>query len=216
MEDAVFPPLDHDAPRTHAHQLPGRLDEVEFARQLPDLRLVDDDDVDVPDHFPQQLRTPPDPEVHRVERDDLRFAHLGQDVQLQFRIDVPEEDVAGFPVRRRKDGGEILEHVQVRFHRVGDVQVVLVIPLPMEGDPIRDLQPLEVDPPGGEHVERPLREIPSHDRDEAHGRQVARRQGEVGRRPADHAIHLAEGRLDAVERHRPDDQKAHASRSGIP
>ncbi len=52
-----------------------------------------------------------------------------------------------------------------------------------------------------------LREVLANDGDNAHRRELARREREIAGRAAERAVHLSEGGFDRVKRHRTDNQK---------
>src|SRR5438034_3807490 len=66
---------------------------------------------------------------------------------------------------------------------------------------------VEIDAAILEEPEVRLREVLAHGRDEADLGEEARGVREVGRRPAEGVVDLAEGRLDAIEGHRADDEE---------
>jgi hypothetical protein len=80
---------------------------------------------------------------------------------------------------------------------VSDVQVVFVVTLPEEGRAARDpLDVSRVDSARAQKLGVFVREVISHRSDDLHVAEEARREGEVDRGSAQHAIALAERRAN--------------------
>src|SRR5207245_10269467 len=100
-----------------------------------------------------------------------------------------------------------LEHVELRVEGLRLVQVVAVLPRPAEGPPPGRREAVQIDAAILEESEVRLREVLADRRDEADLGEEARGVREVGRRSTEDEIGRAEGRLDAVERDRADDEE---------
>ena len=109
-------------------------------------------------------------------------------------------------------GLEVAEHVQLRVVRVGGVEVVLVVAAPEEGLAALDVLDVVGDRRRGvrstSYSSSP-KSSPTGPTD-AHVGEEAGGEREVHGRAAEHALALAEGRLDRVERDRSDHDEAHS------
>ena len=121
---------------------------------------------------------------------------------LQRGIDIGEEDVLGRPEGVRQLGLERGEDVQLRRQRDALVGIGAVAPGPEKGLP-------RARAPGrryrcGALEDRGVasREVVADDAHQIHLREIARRHGKISRRAAQRAFHLAERRLQRIERHR--------------
>src|SRR5438093_645321 len=185
-----------------------RPDKVGLARQLARLGVVDRDHVRLGEDPPERLLLALDPEVHRVERHEAGTGlHLAEDVELELGIDVGEEDKGRTPEPVAERGAEVGEHVELRVEGLRLVQVVAVLPRPAEGPPPGRLEAVQIDAAILEESEVRLREVLADRRDEADLGEEARGVREVRRRSTEDVVDLAEGRLDAVERDRADDEE---------
>ena len=210
-QHAVLPLLDDERARAQGADGAGGLHDVPFPGELSRLRVVDEQDVDHGERLAQLVRLARDPEVHGVAGHDLGPVDLVQHLALQDGIDVAEEDVLGAPVAVGDAGLEELEDVEVGADRLPRVEVVGVLPLPVEGLARRLLQPLQVDGPPLEGRQRLLPEVVADDRHQVHGGEERRRHGEERRAPAQDLLGPAERGLDRVVRHASDDEDGHES-----
>src|SRR3989442_1295357 len=207
-EGAVLAALDDDGPRAYRGDRPRRADQVGLARQLTRLGVVDRDHVRLGEDPPERLLLALDPEVHRVERHEAGTGlHLAEDVELELGIDVGEEDEGRTPEPVAERGAEVGEHVELRVEGLRLVQVVAVLPGPAERPPPRRRVAGQIHAAILEESEVRLREVLADRRDEADLGEEARGVREVGRRSTEDVVDLAEGRLDAVERDRADDER---------
>jgi hypothetical protein len=71
---------------------------------------------------------------------------LIQDAQLQFRVDIGQEEVTTMLIGCRDPGPKIFEDIEVGLVGDGLVEVMGVLPLPTKGFPLSLLQACEVDP----------------------------------------------------------------------
>src|SRR5207237_4147976 len=106
-----------------------------------------------------------------VAYDELRLLHLLQDVELQSRVDVAEEDERRLAEVLWNLRREVREHAKMRLERLRHVEVVTIAAAPAERATLRVLDAGEVDRPilerAGQLVERV---IVAHDADDLHRR----------------------------------------------
>ncbi len=121
---------------------------------------------------------------------------------LQRGIDIGEEDVLGRPEGVRQLGLEGGEDVQ--FRRQGDALVGIgaVAPGPEKRFPWGVLEAGDVDAAALEDRGVGFSEVVADDTYQIYVREVAGRHGKISRRAAQRALHLAERRLQRIERHR--------------
>ena len=210
-QHAVLPALDHQGARPHGEDFLGRTDQVGLVRELAGLPLVDQQQVDMHQGAQQRFALAGNPEVHGVAGHQLRCPDLAENLQLQFGVDVAQENVLGFPVSLGKPRVKRLEDVQVRRQRLGLVQIVVVASLPAERLAGRLLQPLKVNIAGAQKVEVRLRKVFADHRDQPDGREETGRRGKVGSGTSEGFGGMAEGGRHRVEGHRPHHQNAHPS-----
>src|SRR5574341_1225593 len=176
--------------------------------ELARLAVVDRDDVRLSQDPAQRLALALDPEVHRVERDDPGpLLHLAQHLELEIGVDVGEEHERRAPDLVAELRPELREHVELGVQGLRLVQVVAVLADPAEGPPLRRLEALDVHAAVREEPHVRLGEVLPHGRDEAHLGEEARRVREIRRRAPEDLADLAEGRFDAVECDRADDEE---------
>ena len=97
---------------------------------MPRFRVVDNDDVDALDSANKGIARVLDPEIHRIERDQLSIGHLLANTALQVRLNIAEEQQSGTFRFVRYFRLKVSEDVQMRVHRLSDVQIVLVTTAP--------------------------------------------------------------------------------------
>src|SRR5206468_9727480 len=103
------------------------------------------DEVDTPEQLEQLGAAALDPEVHRVAGDELRPLHLREHVELQARIDVPEEHERRAAKLLGDLGSEVREDTEVRLEGLSDVQIVAIAAAPSKGATFGALEPSEID-----------------------------------------------------------------------
>ena len=121
---------------------------------------------------------------------------------LQRGIDVGEEDVLGRPEGVRQLGLERGEDVQLRGQRDALVGIGAVAPGPEKCLARGVLQAGDIDAASLEDRGVAFGEIVADDAHQIYVREVAGRHGKIRRRAAQRAFHLAERRLQRIERHR--------------
>src|SRR5262249_44805901 len=97
---------------------------------------------------------------------------------------------------------EFGEHIELGIENLHLVQVVTVLTHPPEGAPRSHLQPTDIDAAILEKPQIRLRKVLADHHDQPHLDEEARRVGEINRRAAEHLLHLAKQRLDAVQDNR--------------
>src|SRR5207253_6954158 len=208
QQRAVLSALDDDGPGSHRRDGPRGADQVRLAGELARLAVVDRHDVDLGQHAPERVALALDPEVHRVQRDQPRsLLHLAQHVQLELGIDVGQEDEVRSPKALAEDRPELCEYVQLGLEGLRLVEVVPVFAGPPERAALRGLEPGDVHAAVLEELQMRLGEVLPYRRHDVHGGEEARRVREISRGAAERLLHLAERRLDAVERDRADDEE---------
>ena len=202
---AVLALLDQDDARALIEELARRHQDVVRPGILANLRVVHEDGVDLLDDFAQDRfgLGISDPEIHRVQADEFRLADLLEDVELQRRHDVRQIDELGVLIRLGQLRLEIGKDVELRVDRVGDVEVVAVVPDPAERRAVLlPLQAIEIDLFRTEPADIFFRKVGTDRPDQLHGREQARGKRKKRRRAPQDVIDFTEGRLDVVERHR--------------
>src|SRR5215212_156353 len=133
-----------------------------------------------------------------------------QDLQLQLRLDVREEQHVRVPLALVELRLEIGEDVELRVARFGDVQVIAVLAAPEKclraGDALKSV---EIDVAPLKHRRVVLREVVADDRHEIDLGEKRRGDGKIRRRSADAAVHFSERGLQSVKRDAADDEDAH-------
>src|SRR6266850_6146646 len=208
QERAVLTALDDDGLRPHRGDGPRGADEIRLAGELPGLPVVDRHHVHFGEHAAQRVALALDPEVHGVQRDEpWALLHLTEHVELELGVDVRQEQIGHPPQPVGEHRPELGEDVELRLEGLRLVQVVSVLAGPAQGAALGSLEPGDVHAAVLEEPQMRLREVLADGRDQVHRSEEARRVGEVGRRATERLVHLAEGRLDAVQRDGADDQE---------
>ena len=202
--------FDDDVFRSHLVQLLQRGEDVVLLRELVGFAVVEDKAVDALDEVHEVFQGDVQPEVHRVGDDEPGFVHLVEDVVLERRGDVGEEDEGRLLVLLGKVRGELLEHAQLGGERAAVVHVDLVFAGPVEGLARLDLEARQVD--AVLLVERDilLGEILADHAHEVDRGEEAGRDGGVAGRAAEEPGIFGRGGLDGVECGGADDEDAHA------
>src|SRR5258707_14003758 len=92
----------------------------------------------------QQILLALNPVVHRIAGDQLGLFYLIEDVELQLRIDVAEEDVLGVAEFFRDAGLKFGEDTEASLERLAVIEVVGVARLPAERLALLEFHPGEV------------------------------------------------------------------------
>ena len=208
-ERSVFPSLDHQRARAPRQNRLGRPDYVRLLGQHPRLGIIDDEDLDVFESLPECLGFPLNPEVHGVSGDQAGGHDLGQDLPLQVRIDVRQEDHLSIPVGFGQSGMEFCKDIELGLERLRLAEVKAILPLPPEGPTGPPLHPGEIDLPRSQKLQVVRPEVLSHHRHHADGGKEAGGRRKVGRRASEDFRGLAEGSLDRIEGHRAHNQNLH-------
>ncbi len=110
----------------------GRLDEVVNSRELADLFVVDDEEIDALQHGRESLGLALDPEVHRVRRDQLGALDLLEHVELKLRVNVAQDDEPAVAISRGDLRREIGKDVQLGVQRGAAREIDGVAAVPAE------------------------------------------------------------------------------------
>src|ERR1700730_14119297 len=94
QEGTVLAALDDHHPRPVREDVTRGRGEETLARELDGLLVVDEDAIDTPEHALEAGPGGVEPELDRVAGDEIRLLDLVEDVELQVRLDVGEEDDA--------------------------------------------------------------------------------------------------------------------------
>ena len=208
-QDAVLALLDHQGPRSQSPNGPRRLHDVPLARELARLGVVDEQHIYLGQGFLELAKLARDPEVHGVAGHETRPLHLPKHLVLQDGVDVPEEHVARVLVGGGDLGLEELEDVEIGTNGVAGVEVVGVLPLPVESEAVRPLEAGGVDGAAREGGELLLSEIAPHHPHQVHGAEERGGHREEGGAASEHPLGLAERRLHRVVRDAAHDEDGH-------
>ena len=131
------------------------LHDSSFAGDRPALLLAHEEHLHLADHVEHVIATGSvDPVVHGVHRHKNWVAHLLQDVELERRVDVPEEHDARALPSIRENRPELLEHIEIGFERLPGVEILSVAAAPVEGHAaLVLLESSDVDVVAGQRVE---------------------------------------------------------------
>ncbi len=200
---AVFAALDHQRLGAELEDMPRRAQQIVLVREHARLGVVDHQDLRVRQNLAQFGGRLLDPIVHGVERDHARLAvDLREHGMLQRGIDIGEEDVLGRAEGVRQLGLECGEDVQLGGQGDALVGIGAVAPGPEKRFARGVLQAGDIDAAALEDRGVGFGEIVADHADQIYVREVAGRHGKISRRAAQRALHLAERRLQRIERHR--------------
>src|SRR5205085_7283456 len=107
-----------------------------------------------------------DPEVHRVRHDEARLLHLLEDLELERRVDVAEQDERRAARGGRDLGAEVGEDVELRVERGAARERRVVATGPAERLARGALDAVGGDAVRAERLEELLREVVSDDAEE--------------------------------------------------
>ena len=88
----MLPLLDGDIRRPHLADAATRLDQARLAGEFAGLAVIEDQHIDPGDQADQLLLRDVDPEIHGVRDDKMRTGQLIQDMMLERRGDISEQD----------------------------------------------------------------------------------------------------------------------------
>ena len=111
-QDPVFAPLYDQCFNTERKDFPGGLHEIGLLGKLARFRVIDYEDINLPDHLFQRLRLGGYPLVHGIAGDNPGILYLGQDIGLQFGIDVGKKKIFRIGILKRNRRLECLEHIE--------------------------------------------------------------------------------------------------------
>ena len=163
--------------------------------------IVDQQEVPVADGF-QQLRAKiADPVVHGVAAGQAQVLHLRAHAALQAGLDVAQQQIARILIALGKLGIEIREHVEIGGQGDAVVHVVGIFAGPEKGLAGDALQTFQIDAAAGEQFGVCLREIVAHHGHDARLRKITGGKRDVSSGPAEHPLHAAMRRFDAIVSH---------------
>ncbi len=206
---AVFAFFDGDVFRAERTDGGTGFDEAGEAGELAGFAIVQDEHVHALEQREEVVFGDVDPEIHRVGDDEFRARHLVEDVALQTRADVREEDVRRGVVSGGKRRGEVLEDVQLDAAGFAGVEIPHVFARPTEGFALRDLQAGEVDVAALEILEVRWWEVVADDADHVHRREKARTDRRVRSGAAEEIGVLFHRSFDGIERDGTNDEDGH-------
>ena len=160
--------LDDHHRRAARHDPPRRLHEIRAVRELARFTVIQRDEVDFLDQRQQVGAAALDPEVHRIAGDELRSLDLAQYVELEPRIDVRQEDEGRTAELRRNLRAEMREDAEMRFQRLGRIEIVAVAAAPAERVARRLLQSRHVHAARTQRLELLHRVVVADDTHELH------------------------------------------------
>ena len=149
------------------------LHQARLARKLPDLALVDGEEVDFPERSLERIELARDPVVHGVAGNELRLPYLFQNVKLDFGIDVRKEhDIRVLIVidDHRLERGQ---NIEIGGKGARLVQVVSVFALPVERLSFLLLKTPGIDGLALQELDVLLGEVLADNGDEAYVRKIA-------------------------------------------
>src|SRR5690606_22685432 len=182
-------------------------------RELPDLRIVDQEHVDPPQQRQQRVPLALDPVVHGVARHQAGRVHLVEHLHLELGVDVGQEDPFGVAEALGQARREGREHAESGLERVRGVEVVAIGAGPAEAFAGRLDQTAQVDAALDQEVERVDRVVAADHTDELHGREQRGRGTEVDRRATKRLGRSAEGRFNAGQGDATHHEQAHGASS---
>ena len=152
---AMFSVFDHHELGTELDQRRADLHDPSFAGDRPALLLAHEEHLHLADHVEHVIATSSvDPVVHGVHRHQKWVAHLLQNVELECRVDVPEEHDARALPSSGENGLELLEHIEFGCARLPGVEILSVEAAPVEGlATLVLLESSDVDVVAGQRVE---------------------------------------------------------------
>ena len=175
-------------------------DEAGEAGELAGFAVVEDEHVHAFEQGEEVVFGDVDPEIHGVGDDEFRARHLVEDVALQTRADICQEDVRRGVVAGGERGREVLEDVQLDAAGFAGVQIPHVFAGPAEGFSGNGLETGEVDVAGFEILDVRGREVVADDADHLDRGEEARTDGSVGRGTAEEIGVFFDGGFDGIER----------------
>src|SRR5678816_1793052 len=191
-ERAVLSLLDDDMLRAAVHYPFCCLHEVHFLGQLPRLTIVQRNEIHLLEKL-YEIRSPAlNPEVHRVAGNELWLLYLIENVELQARIDVPQEYEWSIPELRRNLRAEARKNSEMCFQRLCCIEIVPVPSAPAERGAVGALETCQVDAARRERLELLNWIIRPHNTHELNGRQETCSGREECRRTSEHIFCFSE------------------------
>ncbi len=179
----VFPFLDDDRSAAVLAEMLARHDDVRLARQLRRFRIVHDQEVGATHDFAELFPLRLDPDVDRVDEDELGRGELVEHGQLQVGADVAEHHVRHRLLKFREARLEALEDVELEVLGVAAVVIFVVAAAPSEGPTgLVELESRKVDAALGEFLAVAVAEVVADDAHDVGRREVT--GGEAGVRRA--------------------------------
>src|SRR5690606_482369 len=148
----------------------------------------------------QRVALARDPEVHRIAGDELRLLHLVETIELQFRIDVAQEDPLSTAERFRNMRPELGEHAEPGLQRLPRVEVEVVDARPAKAFAGEAHHAGQISVPAVEEVEAGLREVLTDHPDHLHPAEARGGSSEERRRSAESVLGTAERRFYRIQR----------------
>ena len=153
--------------RAERQNLSRSFDQVRFVCELACLRLVDDHQIDLAKCVFQRLAFRGDPQIHRVERHELRPLCLIEHVHLQLGMNIRQEKNIGIFLLLVQTRMEIGEDVQLRVACFRDVEVIAVFATPIKClRAAHALQAVQIDPSAEEYTHISFSKIITNYRDQ--------------------------------------------------
>src|SRR6266480_3716570 len=121
-----------------------------------------------------------DPKVHRVSDDKTGALHLVENMRLQRRRDVGQQDEIGFAIRLRQYRFEIFEDVERNGACFARIQVPGVFAGPTESFSIRALHAFAVDLARFPKLKFRFGKVIAYDSDQSDWRKKTRAQRSIG------------------------------------
>ena len=205
-----LPSLTTIACRPELHDLARARDELALAREELDLGVVEDHAVDLRDRRDERVAGDVDPEVHRVQRDELRPPHCRRTLSCSAGRMFARNSTSASLRGLRELGIEGLEDVEVRLERVARIHVVAVDAAPEER--LATLDVLDVVGVDAARVQDRVLVVAEVVADGPHDADLVeerRGQREVHGGAAEHALASAVRRLHGIEGDGSNDSDTH-------
>src|SRR6185436_7354402 len=139
---------------------------IVFFSQLVRFTVVQDKGVEPFQKLEQILQSDVQPKVHGVGSDEFGALHLVEDMMLQARSNICQEDKGGVLMGLRQSGSKRFKHPQFSNEGAPIVHVQFVLSGPMKGFAGQNLQAFEIDAMAFVKLQIALGKIVTNDADE--------------------------------------------------
>jgi hypothetical protein len=208
----VLAMLDDQRFGAEGKNLSGGKDQAVLAGEELGFAIIDEKDIDFLQCFEQFGALDVNPEIHGVAADESYSGHFAAHVELQFGLDVGEEENLGVCVSGRNLGGEVFKNIEVGEISLGLVYVFAVLAAPMKCFAGSVLDATGINAATGEDGFVLGSEIFSDDANDPDLGKEAGGEREVGGSTAENLFALTERGFQSIECDRTDDENGHVMR----